>query len=244
PLDIARSADGKRLYVSYDGDGTNDPGAVAVVEVTEAACRDIFKEVLDRCPSCEEANCVVLATVAQYVYDAEVDDADIDNWTDRRILPSTTVLTEVIKCLLDNTGSGGTGPQGPPGPAGPPGPPGAPGADGQPGATRPIGPLGPQGPKGDSALDPTLTHIVGIDWPHDGTVQNADALSVPRADGNRELGLVIAFDKPVRNKDIHPRSFTVLFSPTPQQGALTRSWVELVGKTVTGVQLTLSPPNA
>jgi DNA-binding beta-propeller fold protein YncE len=246
PLDIVRAADGKRLYVSYDGDGATDPGAIAVVELTETDCRDIFKQVLDPCPRCDVENCVVLATVSSYIYAAAVTNADLDNWTDRHILPSTALLTEAIECLFDNTGgAGGTGPQGPPGPAGPAGGAGTPGANGAPGATGPmgpIGPIGPQGPKGDSPLDPTLTHIVGIDWPHDGTAE-ASAIFVPRDGGDRQAGLVIAFDQPVRNKDLHSRSFTVMYSPPLQGGVLTRTWAEFVGQ-VTGVQLKLSAPNA
>ena len=54
PLEIIVTEDGKRLYVSYDGDGATDPGAVAVVEITEDSCADIFKEILEPCPNCAE----------------------------------------------------------------------------------------------------------------------------------------------------------------------------------------------
>jgi DNA-binding beta-propeller fold protein YncE len=246
PLDIVRDTAGKRLYVSYDGDGKSDPGAVAVVEIMESDCKDIFKRVLDPCPNCAVENCVVLATVAQYVYGSAINDADLDNWTDRHILPSTSLITEAIECLFDNTGAAGvTGPQGPPGPTGPAGAAGTNGKNGEPGGTGSVGPQGlngEKGDKGDSALDPTLTHIVGIDWPHDGAAAG-NALFVRRDNGDNQRGLVIAFDKPVRNQDLHPRSFTVMFSEPVAAGAPTRIWVEYVG-TVKGVQLKLSPPNA
>jgi DNA-binding beta-propeller fold protein YncE len=243
PLDIVRDPAGTRLYVSYDGDGKSDPGAIAVVEITESDCKDIFKRVLDPCPNCAVENCMVLATVAQYVYGNAVTEADIDNWTDRHILPSTTLITEAIECLFDNTGATGlTGPQGPPGPTGPAGPAGANGTNGAAGATGPAGPQGPKGDKGDSALDPTLTHIVGISWPHNQTTTSS-ALTVKFAGHDNQTGLVIAFDKNVRNKDIHPRSFTVMFSQPAAGSAPTRSWLEYLGS-VTGVQLKLAPPNA
>jgi len=242
-LDIVRDPAGTRLYVSYDGDGKSDPGAIAVVEITESDCKDIFKRVLDPCPNCGVENCLVLATVAQYVYGNAVTDADLDNWTDRHILPSTALITEAIECLFDNTGATGlTGPQGPPGPAGPAGTTGANGTNGATGATGPAGPKGDKGDKGDSALDPTLTHIVGISWPHNGST-SSNALRVPYEGHHDQTGLVIAFDKPVRNKDIHPRSFTVMFSAPAAGGAPTRTWLEYLG-TVTGVQLKLSAPNA
>jgi DNA-binding beta-propeller fold protein YncE len=235
PLDLVRSADGLRLYASYDGDGKTEPGAIAVVSISEADCSDLFKRVLDPCPNCAVENCVVLATVVAYIYNSPVTDVDLDNWTDRHILPSTALLTEAIECLFDNTGAaGGAGPQGPPGL---PGAPGAPGTNGKDGAT---GPMGPQGLPGKDALDPDLTHVVAIDWPHDGTTSPAQ-LTVPREAGDPVRALVLAFDREVRNKDIHPRSFTVLFSEPP--AGVTRTWVEFLGL-VTGVDLKLSAPNA
>ena len=245
PLDIVRTSDGKRLYVSYDGDGKSDPGAIAVIDITETDCGDIFKRVLDPCPDCAVENCVVLATVPQYVYGSAIYDADLDNWTDRHILPSTTLITEAIECLFDNTGAAGiVGPQGPPGPAGPAGANGTNGKDGKDGGTGPMGPQGPKGDKGDSALDPDLTHVVGISWPHGGAT-NSNALQVPRENANPQRGLVIAFDRTVRNKDLHPRSFTLMFSEplSPAAATFTRTWVEYLG-IVTGVQLKLGPPNA
>jgi DNA-binding beta-propeller fold protein YncE len=239
PLDLVRSSDGLHLYASYDGDGGVQPGAVAVLSISETDCRDIFKRVLEPCPNCAVENCIVLATVNAYVYNGPVTDGDLDNWTDRQILPSTALLTEAVECLFDGV-NGLAGPQGPPGAPGLPGTPGAPGANGQDGATGPMGPAGPTGPAGKDALDPDLTHVVAIDWPHDGTV-TSDKLVVPREQGDPVRALVLGFDRDVRNKDIHPRSFTILYSEPPS--GVSRTWVEFLGL-VTGVNLKLSAPNA
>jgi hypothetical protein len=245
PLDLVRSFDGTHLYASYDGDGATEPGAIAVLSISETDCRDIFKRVLEPCPDCAVENCVVLATVDAYIYSSPVTDGDLDNWTDRQILPSTALLTEAVECLFDGA-KGLAGPQGPPGAPGLPGAPGQAGANGQDGATGPMGPAGPagpagpQGPAGQGALDPDLTHVVAIDWPHDGTA-TPDKLVVPREEGDPIRALVLGFDRDVRNKDIHPRSFTILYSE-PATG-LSRTWVEFLGL-VTGVNLKLSAPNA
>jgi DNA-binding beta-propeller fold protein YncE len=158
PLDIIVAPDGNRIYVSYDGDGVSDSGAVAVIDITEEDCEDLFKEVLDPCPNCAQENCLVLATVKNYVYGSAVNNQgnsaavppiEIDNWTDRHILPSTQLIKEVVECLARHTGtSAAQGPQGPPGPSGSAGPAGPDGPAGLAGAGGPVGPAGPQGPAG------------------------------------------------------------------------------------------------
>jgi hypothetical protein len=158
PLDIILAPDGRRLYVSYDGDGVTDSGAVAVVEVTQEDCADIFKQVLDPCPNCAQENCLILATVKDYVYGSAVVDPglsttinpiEIDNWTDRQILPSTLLIKEVVDCLLENSGTNAAqGPPGPPGPTGPAGAVGSAGPAGPQGGSGPAGPTGPAGPQG------------------------------------------------------------------------------------------------
>jgi hypothetical protein len=294
PLDIIVAPDGRRLYVSYDGDGVTDAGAVAVIEVTQEDCVDIFKEVLDPCPDCAQENCLILATVKNYIYGSAVTDPgssnaqnpiELDNWTERQILPSTQLIKEVVDCLLENSGTNAAqGPQGPPGPpgpagaigppgppgppggagpAGPPGPPGATGPTGPPGPTGPTGgagptgppgpqgatgPTGPQGPTGPSALDPNLTHICGINWDH------GQVLSQPVLGGLVKNGLMIAFidgtNGNIKNVDIHPESFIVLFAPPVNASSPPiRTWVELrpiqtaatVTVGVTGANLNTTP---
>lgn len=163
---LVLSKSGRRLYVPYVGDpkSAND-GGVAILTVTEQACDDILWRQLDGCPHCNTANCVVLATIENYVLGDKIEDqtdppsdpqadiknqiARINNREGRRLLPSTQVLTEVVECLLEN-GTGGTGLQGPPGPKGDPGPQGPPGAQGDPGPGLEIG----------------LTGIAALSWKH------------------------------------------------------------------------------
>ncbi|HWI15235.1 MAG TPA: hypothetical protein VNT02_13320, partial [Burkholderiales bacterium] len=113
------AGDARRLYVAYRGEGT-DTGGVAVIDVTGGDCDGIFARSLDGCPLCDD-ECLVLATISDYSYDTAVDDPQIDNLKDRKLLPSTDAIVEVIKCILANCchGGGGTGPAGPPGPPGP-----------------------------------------------------------------------------------------------------------------------------
>lgn len=141
PAEAVLSEDGTRIYVPYAGDGKSIPGAVAVIDVLKDNCRDIFQQALEPCPDCTDGNCIVLATIANYVYGQPVTGPEIDNQTDRHILLSTDLLTEVVQCLLDQ--GGGSGVAGPQGPPGPPGKDGAPGANGQNGLAGPPGPAGP-----------------------------------------------------------------------------------------------------
>jgi hypothetical protein len=98
----------------------SDPPAagVAVIDVVERSCGELFKRTIDGCPACaEDDGCVVLATIDGYRPGESVSDADIDNLSDRHLLPSTDVITEVVRCLLARGGP--RGPAGPPGPQGP-----------------------------------------------------------------------------------------------------------------------------
>lgn len=177
PRDLALSLDHGHIYVADEGNGAGDMGDVAVLSVTEEPCADLFKRVLDDCPACEEGDCIVLATIEDYIFDEKAIDAEaqngqaqIDNFNGRRLLPSTTIITDVVKCMLEHctTGAGGAkGEQGPPGlkgekgEKGEPGTPGAPGEKGEPGAQGPQGEKGdpgatgiqgPQGEKGDPGI--------------------------------------------------------------------------------------------
>src|SRR4030095_1147904 len=51
----------------------------------------------------------------------------------------------------------------------------------------------PQGPPVDPGLDPSLTHVCGINWKHRGVFGLAEF---------RELGLLIAFDRAVHSDDL------------------------------------------
>ena len=121
--EVAVASDGRRLYVAYDEEAPDGFGGVAVVDVEETACAEIFERTLEGCPECDGDDCLVLATIAGYRADDAVVDADIDNLSDRRILASTSVITDVVRCLLEQPpGAGERGPQGPPGERGPRGP--------------------------------------------------------------------------------------------------------------------------
>jgi len=119
PQDLALTSDGRRLYVAYDGTDAPDDvdeGGVAIIDVIEEPCADLFKRALDGCPSCDDGNCLVLATIKDYVANQRVTDDRLDNLTDRKLLPSTELITEVVKCILERGGGEGErGEQGPPG---------------------------------------------------------------------------------------------------------------------------------
>jgi DNA-binding beta-propeller fold protein YncE len=160
----AIAASGARLYQPWTGD-TNDPGdgAVALLDVSEARCGDLL---LGDCPSCEEPDCLVLATVENYDagdrFEAQTDPASdpaadttarvvrIDNRTGRVLLPSTQAIANALQCVIEHGGSGVAGPQGPPGA------PGTNGTDGEDGADGADG-LG---------LNPDLPKIIDIGWEH------------------------------------------------------------------------------
>jgi DNA-binding beta-propeller fold protein YncE len=121
---------GRRLFVPFTADLNNaNQGGIAVVEVDETACADIFWKSLDGCPACDTEDCVVLATIENYkpgfqlldptdppsepVADKAASMARIDNHRGRKLLPSTAALAETIECLFSRRA--GQGKQGPPG---------------------------------------------------------------------------------------------------------------------------------
>jgi hypothetical protein len=119
--ELAASPDGRRLFVAYAGTGGGggaDPGGVAVLDVKGGDCDAIFARSLEGCAACT-SEFEVLARVSPYTFDTPITAPTIDNLVDRRLLPSTDAIVEVVKCLLANCcggGNGGTGPMGPPGP--------------------------------------------------------------------------------------------------------------------------------
>jgi len=222
--EVVLNESGDRLYVPALGDSTPlNPGSVAIVEISEDACSEILWRHLDGCPHCDVPDCIVLATIEGYHVDdtildlpADPQDADgdivrIDNRT-RQLLPSTQVLTELVKCLLEH-GEGGTGTQGPPGPIGPQGPPGADGLDGQPGQSI-TGPPGPAGP----GLQEGLTRIEALSWSHAGnsTSNNDSFLALVKTlpTGGQTPALVIGFTAEVDTSTIDPRHVFQVLVPT------------------------------
>jgi len=119
PQSETLSHDGRHLYVPFIDASQPNQGGVAIVDVEQADCGDIFQTVIDCCPDCDQGNCVVLATITGYVYGSQVTDSEIDNIKDRRLLVSTDILSKAVQCLIDQgTGTGPAGPQGPVGLAG------------------------------------------------------------------------------------------------------------------------------
>ena len=110
------SSSGRTLYVPFTGNiATPGDGGVAIIDVEESECCSKIWKALDGCPSCDTANCVVLATLKGFVVgdtfenqtdppaDPATDTANhmvrIDNRTGRRMLPSTSTLAEIVQCL-------------------------------------------------------------------------------------------------------------------------------------------------
>jgi collagen triple helix repeat protein len=198
---------GGRLYVAADDDATEvqpERGLVAVLDVEEDACDQLFEESIDSCPACsanEDDHCVVLAHIPGYragarvvpFADASSTDNVLDNITHRPLVPSTNTIVEVIRCLLEQgLAEGVPGPRGPAGeqgaigPAGPQGEQGQQGERGQRGERGPDGPPGPPGPQGEQGeqgppgQDPELTHIIGLSWEHDSIISVNQALNFMR----------------------------------------------------------------
>ncbi len=183
---IVLNSAGNRIYAAFNG----ETGGVAIVDVSEDDCCDLYERHL-HCPDCEQADCVVLATIENYnVGDSILDQTDppadpqdddlnniarIDNRLGRKILPSTQVLAEMLTCLCE----GGIGE---PGPIGPQGPPGVPGADGQDG----------QDGQDGIGLEIDLTQINGLSWVH-----NEPFRFPVDASGNQLPVIVISFTNPV-----------------------------------------------
>lgn len=119
PIGETLSDDGTHLYVWYRGDGKSIPGGVAILNVVQDGCCDLFKQTIEACPDCTDGNCIVLATINTYKYGQPIGLPDIDNLTDRHLLISTDILTQAVQCLCEQGGAGKPGKDGAPGPPGP-----------------------------------------------------------------------------------------------------------------------------
>lgn len=207
------------VYVAYDGVDP-DPGGIAVFEVEGGSCREDW-EALGDCPSCEQPDCVVVATIHGYRPGFAVLDADpaadpaadlaagiarIDNRAGRRRLRSTATLEAAIQCLFD----GGTGGGGGVGPAGPPGKDGAPGAPGTPGTNGTNGTNGQDG----VGLEKDLVQIEALSWKHTGSVF-IDKPVVIDANGNERRGVVIRFTGEVQVRPIDAEHVFTIEVPNP-----------------------------
>jgi hypothetical protein len=211
--ELVLSTSGNLLYVPSIGDAA-DPGGVAILEISEAACSEIIWRHLDGCPHCDLPDCVVLATIENYQLGDKIEEqtdpptdppagvAHINNRT-RQVLVSTQVLTELIECLAEH-GNGGAGTQGPPGTQGPQGP------QGDPGPAGGIGPAGANGAAG-AGLETGLTQIEALSWSHNRTHNTGNdpffARVEPLLPQNRQpRALVIGFNAPIQ---VNPPNGTI-----------------------------------
>ncbi len=128
-LGLVLSQSGETLVAPYlDNAGIATHGGLAIIKVSEKDCCDLLWNSLDNCPSCDTANCVVLATIEKYEVGFSILDPpdppaasakDVDNQIarinnrTRRLLPSTTTIAEVVQCLCES--KGGKAPKGDPG---------------------------------------------------------------------------------------------------------------------------------
>lgn len=127
----------QQLFVPYLGaTAETTDGSLAIFTITSHECCERLWNSINGCPSCDEGNCVVLATLPGYMphfkmLDGPPQPADafeavarIDNRLGRKLLPSTSALAEVIECLCESRGTGRDGKDGAPGTDGKPGDPG------------------------------------------------------------------------------------------------------------------------
>lgn len=221
----ARSAgDADPLIVVLYGDGdaaTVDPAAVADSDCADLVCKQT-------CAGCDVAECVVLATISNYLPgmsivtgpaaagDVAAKLARIDNRDGRRILASTATLQAWLECLQMKGGV--PGPAGANGHDGQDGHDGHDGHDGQDGvvdvelkmgtcstipkATLEQGHLVIELPQ---CCDSDLAHICYINWTHAGTL--------PLTSKPEEAVLLVGFDHPILREDIHKHTFIVEGSP-------------------------------
>lgn len=114
-----------RILESFELEIGVDEGIPVHGYPTENCCES-FWSALEECPGCDEADCLVLATVVGFRPGDRMQDADltseadagdaakslarIDNRKGRKLLPSTRKLAEVIRCLCEREpGDGGDG---------------------------------------------------------------------------------------------------------------------------------------
>jgi len=252
----AISASGQTLYIPYTGDPQNPAdGGVAIVDIESSSecCSRIWKS-LDGCPGCDVANCVVLATIRNFVVGDTFEDqtdppadpaADttnkitrIDNRTGRRLVWSTAALAEAIQCLCAEGGGKGA--------KGDPGLPGKDGTNGQDGTNGTNGTNGTDG----QGLEQGLTTISALSWNHNGVVGKLVNVVRLNQSASKVPGVVIAFSNsvqvsgsPVGTNAIDPQHvFQVLIEDDPARNKELGMFCHcpVVG-TVVPVDVTLDP---
>ena len=79
---------------------TTDCGDQGDPPPTTSDCRDLYWTALKQCPKPFATDCLLLAVITDYTPGQRVTPAMIDN-TRRRLLPSTHLLDQVIRCIMD-----------------------------------------------------------------------------------------------------------------------------------------------
>jgi hypothetical protein len=64
-------------------------------------CEALYKTMLEPCPAPTTLDCIPLAVIANYTPGQRLTEAMIDNWEWRPLLPSTRLLDQLIRCILD-----------------------------------------------------------------------------------------------------------------------------------------------
>lgn len=237
PRALALIHNRQHLYVVNHGNAeAKDIGGISTIQVHEESCEDLFTHTLNgEVAGAMDEEGVVLATIKGYKFGSNILDTQIDNLSDRHILPGTDLLTDMVRCILAN--GGGKGRRGEEGP---------PGRDGagietvlativdcdNPGsaAIREIDEkrtLVLEIPRGCDAPEPTVvvyTSICGISWPHRGRVKREEL---------EENGLLIAFSRKIRAGDINRHTFQLL-TGIEEDGLM--SWRELATRQGRGAE--------
>jgi hypothetical protein len=70
-------------------------------ECATGDCETLYKTMLEACPEPGHFDCIPLAVIRNYTPGQEVTEDMIDNWEYRPLLPSTRLLDQLIRCILD-----------------------------------------------------------------------------------------------------------------------------------------------
>jgi hypothetical protein len=236
---------GRRLYVaSSDEDTATNPdrGLVAVLDIEEADCGELFFRSIDGCPACDddEDACVVLGHLGEYEVGQRMLEADsirdqaaeaeIDNLTYRKVVASNQRLMEVVLCMLEEGfATGAPGPRGRPGPDGTQGNDGTNGTNGTDGVNGTDGTdggigiqgerglQGIQGPLGEGTQEPEVIRIQAISWVHD----------LHESEYGGVGAIALAFDKQVLQGSVISRHE---FTDVNPRSCVFEAYVELVNQ--------------
>jgi hypothetical protein len=96
-----------RICESYEIQAfTDEPKSFELVRREKEECDSydadaIYKSVLDGCPAPSDLEWIPLAVINDFVPGNEIKKHSIHNWFYRRLLPSTTTLDRLIRCILE-----------------------------------------------------------------------------------------------------------------------------------------------